>query len=185
MEIPYVSMRRWEKVIHFAIIRFSATFLSHLISLFLLPSYFPLLHSLSKHSFQDLSLRWCLESQSFISFHEDWSLRFLLSSLRCQCLSFLVPSCLGTNKLQWAPMGSLSFHAVTLSFSFFVWVRGSVTYSFCPASQSIFALIRMQERLCCDNKYVRTLCGFSETEVGIHPRHGLMQAGQACLSQSH
>lgn len=42
----------------------------------------------------------------------------------------------------------------------------------------------MQERLCCDNKYVRTLCGFSETEIGIHPRHGLMQAGQARLSQS-
>lgn len=62
-----------------------------LISLFLLPFYFPLLLSLSKHSFQDFSLHCCLESQSFISFHEGGPLLSSHLLLHCQCPSFLSP----------------------------------------------------------------------------------------------
>ena len=88
-----------------------------LISLFLLPIYFPLLLSLSKHCFQDFSLHWCLQSQSFISFHEDGPLVSSCLLLHCQCLSFLSPSHLDTNSS--GPMGLLSSHAIALSFSLF------------------------------------------------------------------
>ena len=68
-----------------------------LMTLFLLQTYFLLLLSLSKHSFQDFSLHWCLECQSFISFHEDGPLVSSCLLLHRQCLSFLSPSHLDTN----------------------------------------------------------------------------------------
>ena len=90
-------------MVRFAIVRFSSTFNHSFSNSFLLTFYFPLLLFLSKHSFQDFSLHCCLESQSFISFHEDGP---LLSS---RCLLLLRWQCLSCLLLTWnrqSPVGS-------------------------------------------------------------------------------
>ena len=108
-----------------------------LISLFLLPIYFPLLLSLSKHSFQDFSLHWCLQSQSFISFREDGPLVSSCLLLHCQCLSFLSPH-LDTNSsgLQWAYCLLMQSPCLSLSF-----LGGGVKLSvLCLVAQSCLTL---------------------------------------------
>lgn len=122
-------------MVHFILVRFSTTFNNFSISFL----YF-ILFSLHKHSFPDFFICVFNLSLSFPCMKTDPP---MISSL-LYIVNFLL-YWLFSPVYKQAQVGLLSFHALTLSFSFVSLVKVSVAYFFGLIFQSIFALNRMHE----------------------------------------
>ena len=139
LEIPLIMSpsedgRKWSVLL---LLGFLPLFIiPFLISLFLLPVYFPLLLSLSKHCFQDFSLHWCLRSQSFISLKMDLLFPPVFYCIASVSLSCLLLTWIQTPVDQWAYCLLMQSPCLSLSF-----VGGGVKLSvLCLVAQSCLTL---------------------------------------------
>lgn len=109
----YTSLRRWEKLAHFAITRFPTIF-NHFSSNFFVS--LSILLSIALVCEQTLLLR--LNSLCLLVFHFFlWKWIHLLWPFFFTWPVSSLPPHLGANKLKWAQIGSLSFYVSIFSFS--------------------------------------------------------------------